>query len=196
MQYPAARADRLRRERLLTRKEFERVADLGIFDGERVELLHGAIVEMGPSGPEHGESVDRSVERLFAALQGRARVRVQGAFAASEASEPQPDVSVLPVLDYSRENPREAWLVIEVAKTSLDDDREKAALYAAAAVEEYWIVNLVEGVLEVHRDPRAGRYANVQTLPRTARVRVAHFPDVEIAVDDLFPSAGVGVTGR
>ena len=181
--------DRPRRLRGFTRDEFERIAALGIFDGQRVELLYGVIVEMSPVGPEHGESVDRATERFVMLLAGRARVRIQGAFAASDASEPQPDVAILPPRDYSRENPQVAWLVIEVAKSSLDDDRDKASLYAAAGVEEYWIVNLCDGVVEVHRDPSSGRYASVQTLPRTARVRLHHFPDVEILVDELFPTA-------
>lgn len=179
--------DLARRLRGISRKEFERIADLGIFDGQRVELLYGVLVEMSPIGPEHGDSVDRVTERFFAALAGRARIRTQGAFAASEASEPQPDVAVLPPGNYGHENPRVAWLVVEVAKSSLADDRQKAALYAAAGVEEYWIVNLVEDVLEVHREPSAGRYATVQTLARAAGIRLAHFPDVELTVDDLFP---------
>jgi Uma2 family endonuclease len=179
--------DPARRVRGISRAEFEKIAELGIFDGQRVELLYGAIVEMSPIGPEHGESVDRANVRLVKALDPRARIRVQGAFAASDDSEPQPDLAVLPPGDYSRENPRQAWLVIEVAKSSLEEDRAKAALYATSQVEEYWIVNLVDGVLEVHRDPAGGRYRNVETLPRSAVVRLGHFDDVAIAVDELFP---------
>jgi Uma2 family endonuclease len=173
----------------IRRDEFERIAALGIFDGQRVELLHGAIVEMSPIGPDHGDAVDRSAEKLFQALAGRARIRVQGAFAASDDSEPQPDLAVLPPGNYGAENPREAWLIIEVAKSSLDEDRDKAALYAASSVEEYWILNLVDDVVEVHRDPGAGRYRSMQTFGRNTTLRPARFADVEFAVDDLLPRA-------
>jgi Uma2 family endonuclease len=176
-----------RRVRGISRKEYEQIAELGIFEGQRIELLYGAIVEMSPIGPEHGDSVDRINELLVAALRGRARIRVQGAFAASDESEPEPDVAVLPPGNYGGENPKKAWLIVEVAKSSLDDDRSKAALYASSVVDEYWIVNLVDDVVEVYREPSAGRYRSVQTVTRDATLRLVHFPDVELVVDELFP---------
>ncbi len=142
---------------------------------------------MSPIGPEHGDAVDRATYHLIQALGSRARVRTQGAFAASDDSEPQPDVAVLPPGNYGSGNPHEAWLIIEVAKSSLADDREKAALYAASNVEEYWILNLVDDVVEVHRDPKGGRYRVVEVRPRGAVVHLQHFGDVEIALDELFP---------
>ena len=174
-----------RKARHISRLEYERIAELGIFDGQRVELLYGTIVEMSPIGPEHGESVDRAMEKLVLALRGRARVRIQGAFAASDDSEPQPDVSVLPPLNYSKANPDKAWLIIEVAMSSLAEDRDKAALYAAANVEEYWIVNLEAGVVEVYRESDGSAYRSVQIHRRGATIPLAHFPDVALSVDEL-----------
>jgi Uma2 family endonuclease len=175
------------RPRGISRAEYEKIAELGIFDGERVELIHGTIVEMSPIGPEHSDSVDRANFRLINALGSRARVRIQGAFAASDDSEPHPDVAVVPPGNYGSENPREAWVIIEVAKSSLADDREKACLYATSNVEESWIVNLVDDVVEVHRDPQGGRYRTIEAHPRSAAIQLQHFREVEIALAELFP---------
>lgn len=81
---------------------------------------------------------------------GRARISVQLPFALDDFSEPQPDLAVVPIADYSHEHPTESHLVVEVADSSLRKDRQiKAALYAARSVREYWIVNLVDDVIEV-----------------------------------------------
>src|SRR5688572_1840129 len=109
--------------RPLRRREYEKLAELGLFEGERIELIEGAIVRMSPHGPAHDSTIDRLTELLVIALRGRARVRVQGAFAASDDSEPEPDVAVIPPRDYDDAHPTEAWLIIEVADTSLAKDR-------------------------------------------------------------------------
>jgi Uma2 family endonuclease len=44
--------------------------------------------------------------------------------------------------------------VVEVSESTLAFDRgEKASLYASASIPEYWVLNLVDRCLEVHRDP-------------------------------------------
>jgi Uma2 family endonuclease len=69
--------------------------------------------------------------------------------------------------------------------SSLERDRAKAQLYAECGVPEYWIVNVVEGVFEVHSEPRNGRYMRVETHARGARVSPRAFGDVVIAIDDV-----------
>ena len=175
--------------RRFTRAEFDRLIALGFFqEDERVELVHGILVRMTPPGPPHGNSVDRLNELPLPRLLGRARVRIQQPFVAHDESEPEPDVAVVPVGDYSIEHPHVAFLVVEVADSSLIYDREtKAPLYAASEVAEYWIVNLPERVVEVHTDPAAGRYARVQRFRSCTVLRIAAFPDVEVPVADLLP---------
>jgi Uma2 family endonuclease len=78
--------------------------------------------------------------------------------------------------------------LIEVADTSLAFDRlRKARIYAAAAVTEYWLVNLREDVLEVYRQPTSQGYASVTVLRRGDRVTLTAFPDLDLAVEDLVP---------
>lgn len=172
--------------RPLRRVEYDQLVAFGTFEGERIELIDGALRHMSPIGPPHTSTVDRLTELLVLALVGRARVRVQGSFAASELSEPEPDLCILPRGDYDAAHPSEAHLIIEVADSSLRYDRdEKAKLYAACGVPEYWVVNLVDRVVEVHRDPTAGGYRSVTTVPKGASLQLLAFPEVELAVDDF-----------
>jgi Uma2 family endonuclease len=172
--------------RPLRRVEYDRLVALGTFEGERIELIEGALRRMSPIGPPHTSTVDDLNQLLVLALAGRARVRVQGSFAAGELSEPEPDVSILPLGNYRSAHPSEAHLVIEVADSSLSYDRgEKAQLYASCGVLEYWIVNLVDRVVEVHREPTVGGYREVRTIPKGARLRLLAFPDVELKVDEF-----------
>src|SRR5690348_4349224 len=131
--------------RPLRRVEYDRLVALGTFDRERIELIGGALRRMSPIGPPHASTVDDLNRLLVLALVGRAIVRVQGSFAADELSEPEPDLCILPLGDYRSAHPSEAHLIIEVSDSSLAYDRgEKAQLYAACGVPEYWVVNLVD----------------------------------------------------
>src|SRR4030095_6839105 len=98
--------------------------------------------------------------------------------------------------DYRQSHPERAALVVEVADASLSFDREhKGSLYARAGVQDYWIVNLVDHVLEVFRDPgpdpsalHGWRYRSATTLPRSTSVAPLAFPSSRIGVGDLPPS--------
>jgi Uma2 family endonuclease len=176
--------------RPVLRKEYERLVEQGMFQRERVELIRGFIVQMRPIGPRHAETVRRLQRLLARALGDRAIVDSQNPFAAGEQSEPEPDVKVIPDQDYSNAHPAVALLMIEVADTSLEYDRtDKASLYAEAGeVREYWIVNLVDDVVEVHRDPDArGHWRSLTTIARGGSLSPAAFPDVVLRVDDFLP---------
>ena len=170
--------------RPLRRVEYDQLVALGTFEGERIELIGGALRRMSPIGPPHTSTVDVLNQLMVLALAGRAWVRTQGSFAADELSEPEPDLCILPLGDYHSAHPREAHLIIEVSDSSLRYDRgEKAQLYAACGVPEYWIVNLVDRVVEVHREPAPNGYRQLTTVRKGERLRLLAFPDVELAVD-------------
>ena len=146
------------------------------------------LVTASPIGKQHLYAVDKLTELLVLAMSGRARIRVQGSFAASDDSEPEPDVSVLPLGAYLDDHPKAAHLLIEVADSSLRFDRmDKLRLYAEAGVPECWIVNLVDDVIEVYRDPSGDAYAAHVDHGRGARLSLLAFPDVTLAVDDILP---------
>ncbi|MBA2538919.1 MAG: Uma2 family endonuclease [Deltaproteobacteria bacterium] len=174
--------------RPLKRVEYELLAAEGYFHDEAVELLFGVVVPMSPTDPAHGTSTHRLAERLRDTVGKRAQVRVENPLAASEISEPQPDIIVIPDLDYWREHPSKAFLVVEVSRSSLRKDKgPKAALYGLAAVEEYWIVNHVEEVVEVYRDRHEGEWRQRTTHQRGDIIKMVAFPDVEIAVSEILP---------
>jgi Uma2 family endonuclease len=174
------------RVRPLRRDEFERMVEEGHFRDERLELLQGVLVAMSPQGTRHAATVQRLNAALLPPLLGRAQVRIQMPLAVSEDSEPEPDVAVVPDGDYDRAHPTTAFLVVEVSETSLNKDRlVKAALYAAASVEEYWIVDLSAGLVEVHTDPISGRYTRLTPARAGDVLRPRAFADLEIPVADF-----------
>ncbi|MEN3002433.1 MAG: Uma2 family endonuclease [Armatimonadota bacterium] len=142
--------------RKFTCEEYHRLAEIGILrEDERVELIEGDIIQMVPVSPEHVTAtlgLYEVVRRLF----GKGYlVRIQSPLALG-ASEPEPDIAVVRgrLADYKHAHPTTAVLVIEVAQTSLQYDREvKASVYAKANIPEYWIVNLQSRRLEVYREP-------------------------------------------
>ena len=174
--------------RPLKRVEYERLAAEGYFDDERVELLFGLVVAMSPIDPAHSESVRRLDELLRERLAGRGRVSCQSPFAATEDSEPEPDLVVMPSGEYWRAHPDRAYLVVEVARTSLAQDRGvKALLYGHSQVDEYWIVNHPDSVVEVYRDRRDGRWRTMTTHGRGETLSLLAFPDVKVAVSEILP---------
>ncbi len=163
--------------------------EIGLFEGERVELLDGTVVTMSPHGPAHDGAVDELNEQLQRALGDRARVRVQSAFAASNGSEPEPDLAVVPRKSYRDAHPDEAWLIIEVADSSRAKDLGvKARLYAESRVPEYWVVDLSAQAVEIHLRPANGGYELKRVARRGESIAVAHFPDIELSVDHILGS--------
>src|SRR5881409_3646293 len=139
------------------RLEYERLVDRGVFEpGERVELIDGLLVVAEPQSSPHYTAI-RLVERALARAFGEGwDVRTQAPIALDDASEPEPDVAVVrgELRDYVEAHPADPVLVVEVALTSLASDRvHKSSLYARAGRPEYWIVNLVDRVVEVRRAP-------------------------------------------
>ena len=177
------------RIRPLRRVEYERLVELGVFDDERVELLRGALVAMSPTDPSHDESVNQLARRLIASLGDRASVRVQSSFAASDDSEPLPDIVVAPAGAYWTEHPSRALLVVEVARSSLRKDRGvKAQLYGSVAVQEYWIVDVSRGAVEVLRAPAGdGTWGSRRVATRGETLTLEAFPDVVVEVAAIVP---------
>lgn len=174
--------------RPLKRVEYERLAAEGYFEDEQVELLFGVVVPMAPIDPAHGQSTYRVRRALEALLRDRATVYEARPFAASDISEPQPDVLVTPTHDSWREHPTRAFLIVEVARSSLRRDKgPKATLYGLAEVDEYWIVNHVDGVVEVYRDRNAGEWRSRSTYSRGETIAMAAFADVAVAVSEILP---------
>jgi len=177
-----------------TTERFLRLIDEGVLGpDDKVELLEGVIVGMAPSNVAHDGTLGLVSQALFRAVGERGVVRVQLSIIAGRHSLPEPDVAVVPgrARDYERERPTSALLIVEVSDTSLKPDRlTKSAIYAAAGIPEYWIVNLPDDYVEDRRSPQAKerRYASVTVAHRSDVIEPVSLPGVRVAVDDLLPS--------
>jgi Uma2 family endonuclease len=172
----------------LKRSEYHQLAEQGAFRDERVELIFGMVVTMSPIDQAHAESTRKIVEILMAALRKRANVYCQSPFAASDESEPEPDIYVTDPGDRWDEHPTSAFLVVEVSRSSLAYDRnEKRFLYGISEVDEYWIVDHVHGVVEVCRNRVAGTWQSVETFRRGDTIAMQAFPDVQIHLHEILP---------
>ena len=171
---------------------------LGLFDegvldrDDRVELLEGVVVAMPPSNPPHAAVVSQVMRALFEEIGRRAALRVQSSFHAGRYSMPEPDLAVVPgrESDYGKAHPTTALLLVEVAQWSLPQDWvTKRAIYAAAGVEEYWIVNLRDDRVEILRAPdrKERRYRETSIARRGERITLVALPEASVAVDDLLP---------
>jgi len=174
--------------RRYTRAEYDALVEKGAFLHERIELIFGQLVQMSPVGADHREATATLHETLQEVLRGRARVYCQAPIAATDDSEPEPDLYITPPGAHWHAHPSRAHLVIEVAASSLAYDRnEKAFLYGISEVDEYWIVDLVHELVEVRRDRDAGVWRSISTFRRGDTLQVLAFPDVTIAVSEILP---------
>ena len=148
----AVASDLLVRRRGLTRTQYDALVDTGVLDGEPVELLGGVLVEVSPQGDAHARAVTRLTRWLVPLLPDPWVLRVQMPLAATADSEPEPDLAV--VREPPTGHPATAALTIEIADSSHRTDLlYKRALYAAAGVDQYWVVDLRRREVVVHFDP-------------------------------------------
>ena len=181
-----------------TRAEYDRLIEVGVFrPGEPVELLGGELIVAEPQGSAHYTAIGLVEDALRAAFGAGWLVRSQGPLALDDESEPEPDIAVAPGArrDYSRAHPVRPALIVEVADSSLQFDREhKGSLYARARVEDYWILDLGDRALEVYREPvpdasaRFGwRYASRRRLHGDGVIAPLAAPAAPVRVADLLP---------
>ena len=182
---------------------YERAAAMGWFRDQRVELIEGKVVRMPPQLEPHVAAIHLGKPVLAGAFGDGYTIRSQAPIRLSNRSKPEPDLAVVPGdPDYYviHGPPASALLIVEVSDSTLIADRVvKAELYAKHSIQDYWIVNLVDRQLEVHRRPilqriagrRRFRYADVTVLRPDASSLVSPLavPNVQIKVASLFPIA-------
>jgi Uma2 family endonuclease len=172
--------------------DYNKLGEAGIFDeDDRVELLDGEIIIMSPIGIRHVKAVRKLIRHLNNIYAAHCLVDCQNPFILDGMSEPQPDILLL---DRRMEEsdtlpgPADIFLIVEVAETSLGYDRgRKLQRYAANGIREVWIVNLINRLIEIYRDP-AGESYRTRTEARPGEsLAPAAFPDTAVAVDDILP---------
>ena len=170
------------------------LGDCGVIaPDDRVELLDGIVVAMPPMSPLHDNAVRRVMVVLMRRLGFDTIVRGQSTFVCGDNSAPQPDIAVCPGDDraHDHRHPTQAHLLVEVASTSLAQDRlTKSAIYARAGVPCYWIVNLRDFCVEVYRDPDRWKseYREVTRATGSDLLLIDAFPDVRFEAAEFFPN--------
>ena len=183
------------RPRRWTVEEFFRAARLGLFrPDERLELLSGEIIEKMTQNPPHAVALNKSIPVFSRVIAGQdCHLRVQAPLALSDDSAPEPDIAVIAGSpdNYATKHPApgDVLLLVEISDATLHlDRRRKAALYAAAGINEYWILNLIDRRLEVHRDPSNGAYQVITLLGETQTISPLAAPQATLRVADLLPA--------
>jgi Uma2 family endonuclease len=179
------------------RVEYDRLVDLGAFDGDAVELIGGQLIVAEPKGSPHATAVGMAIDVFTACLPAGWIIRVQDPIALDDDSAPEPDIALVRGVraDYGRSHPARPALVIEVAESSLAFDRtQKGSLYARAGIADYWIVNLVDRVLEIYREPGVDadapygwRFMSVQRLMPSEAAAALAVPIEPFPVAALLP---------
>src|SRR5450432_1956117 len=177
--------------RRLTADEALRMVAAGIVaEDEPVELLDGVLIETSPQGPVHSEAKANLADRLRVAYAGRARVREEKPLSAGKHSLPEPDIAVVrgQTGTYATRHPtgEDTILVVELAWTSQEEDRRKAAIYAAANVPAYWLLDLKARKLELPTAAEGGAYRTVQVLAEGDFVSLPELAE-RWSVRDLLP---------
>ena len=183
-----------------TLEDYEQLIALGLLEGKHVELIQGEILTRAPMGEPHALTIIHLTEALLPHFNTRTgyHLRAQMPLALPALTcEPEPDIALVPLNAPTNEagRPTSASLIVEVAESSLAHDRDrKGPLYAAAGIQDYWLLNLPERCLEGYRQPvpdaasfSSWRYQERQVLRAGEQVAPLVAPAVMIAVGELLP---------
>jgi Uma2 family endonuclease len=181
-----------------TRRQYARLIDHGVLDeDDPIELLDGLLLVKEPQSSRHRTAVVLVARALGRAFGDGWFVQVQSPIGLDDRSEPEPDLSVVrgSPRDYTNAHPTRPVLIVEVALSGLAVARgRKARAYARGGIADYWIANLIERVVEIHRDParpgparRRWGYAAIETLDAEAMVTPLAAPGARIRIADLLP---------
>jgi Uma2 family endonuclease len=147
-------------------EEYHRLIEAGVFDEDaRIELLDGLLLDMSPKPRAHENAVAWLTRFLVVNVDPeRYEVRV-GSPLTIGASEPEPDLAVIPDSAPRPHHPATAALVIEVMVSSVTRDlTDKPPIYARAGVPMYWAIDLDRQQAVTHGAPQTGRYTEVDVL--------------------------------
>jgi Uma2 family endonuclease len=178
-----------------TAEQAYKLSKLGFFDDRHVELIEGILYEM-TINPLHAIAVELCMSVLLARFADGYRLRIGLPLDIGRHSLPEPDFAVVTGSPRdSSAHPKTAILIVEISDSTLRKDRVlKAHIYARAGIADYWILNLNDRQLEIHRNPvpdasRKGRYryADVTVVPADGRATPLAAPQARIAVADLLP---------
>lgn len=158
----------------------------------KYELIDGVVFEMPAEGRPHRYQKSAIIAHLNRTLPGEYFVMADATLDLSPHDAPSPDAYVIPAaLAETALNPSDVLLVIEVADTTLADDLgPKAALYARAGVQEYWVVDIERRVILVHREKAGDAWAAPAEVTADETAVCAALPALKLRLADLKRASG------
>lgn len=205
------RAEMLATPKRFTIAEYHRLTEIGFFaEDDRVELVRGEINKMAAKGTAHTVCCSNLLKALAELVAGQAILRCQDPISLPSGSELEPDFAIVQERSDNylsgHPTPADILLVIEIADSSLEYDREvKRSLYAEAGIVHYWIFNLIENCLEAYSEPYQNggmfNYAVRRIVLPNGTIALPDFaalqtdsmgdrPRPELSFAKIFPGAG------
>jgi Uma2 family endonuclease len=172
--------------------DFARMIEAGIFaEDDRVELIDGEVRAMSPIGPRHAAIVKRLNALMSRQVGDRTILSVQDPIQLTDYTEPQPDLAVLRLREdfyvQAHPVPADVLVVVEVAETSLEYDREeKVPRYAQVYIPEVWLLDVERETVTQYTQPDGTCYREEQTFQRGHILVSATVSDLRLALDDIF----------
>jgi Uma2 family endonuclease len=181
-----------------TLAEYHKLAELGFFgEDDHIELINGEIIQMVAKGKAHETCLRKLLKELPRLVGDRATLQSQAPIILLPNSEPEPDFAILKNRSddylFGHPEPADTLLVIEVADSSLNYDRDvKIPLYAKAGIADYWIINLGDNYLEYYSEPyqdNQGKYGylNKRIILPNQVISLPCFPDLSLDLNKVFP---------
>ncbi|MBN8248631.1 MAG: Uma2 family endonuclease [Verrucomicrobia bacterium] len=170
---------------------YHQAGELGLI-GEDVELLEGNLVRKMSKSPVHSWLVQVLLQCLQQSLPSGYCVRKEDPLTFPR-SEPEPDLAVVrgSLNEFRQAHPTTAELVIEVAVSTVEVDRQKAGIYAAAGVTEYWLLIPDARCIEVYREPTADGYRQRRVVSGPVPLESTALAGFRVALPELFPEPAV-----
>ncbi|MGI8670934.1 MAG: Uma2 family endonuclease [Aridibacter sp.] len=177
---------------LLRVEDYDKMIEHGVFnEDEKIELWDGVIIKMSPKGIKHRNATTKTTDYFYEFLRKKSLIQVQDPIRLDDFSEPEPDIVLAesPLSRYASRHPapKDIYLIIEIAESSIQIDRRKALKYAQNGIRQYLILNLNTNEIEDYREPSEDGYRFKKTYTAEESFELVAFPEVEIKVSDLLP---------
>lgn len=180
--------------RQITTEEYDLMIESGVFDeNDAIELLNGVIIEKMPKGTKHSSANDRAARVFYRTLNENVIIRNQNPIWLDEFSEPEPDIVLAAdspdEYEKSHPTPKDIFLILEIADSTLGYDRNtKGLAYARAGIKQYILLNVQEKTLEDYREPGADGYGSKQTHRAGGSFDLVAFPEITFQAEDFLPT--------
>ncbi len=181
------------RKKPWTRRDCDALEKMGVFDGLRYELIEGELIDKTGMNPPHAMFlmlIASWLNRVFGDLHVRPQMPIDVRPEDNPTSEPQPDLCVTtqPAQRFASRvpSPEDVLLLVEVADTTLDfDTTTKAALYARAGIPDYWVLDVNDRRILVHRSPQSGAYRSLTVYDANEPVSPLAAPEASLRISEF-----------